>query len=80
MKTNNIYNIIEKSKLDIVSKSIENNLNKFLNMGRDEILNNRKNKFLMIGRSKGFVSQLDDISTLSMKKNKINIFIENFFK
>ncbi|MDA7573511.1 acetyl-CoA carboxylase carboxyltransferase subunit alpha [Candidatus Pelagibacter sp.] len=66
--------------LDNVSKSIENNLNKFLNMGRDEILNNRKNKFLMIGRSKGFVSQLDDISTLSMKKNKINIFIENFFK
>ena len=39
-----------------------------------------RKKFLTIGRSKGFVSQLDDLSTLSMKKNKINIFIENFFK
>ena len=45
---------------------------------RDEILNHRKNKFLKIGRNKGFVSHLDDIGTLSMKKNKINIFIENF--
>ena len=34
----------------------------------------------MIGRNKGFVSQLDDLSTLSMKKNKINVFIENFFR
>jgi acetyl-CoA carboxylase carboxyl transferase subunit alpha len=66
--------------LENVRKSIEHNLNKFLNFNREEILNNRKNKFLMIGRSKGFVSQLDDISTLSMKKNKINIFIESFFK
>ena len=49
-------------------------------MSGDEILNHRKNKFLTIGRSKGFVSQLDDLSTLSMKKNKINIFIESFFK
>ena len=47
-------------------------------MSRDEILNHRKNKFLKIGRNKGFVSHLDDIGTLSMKKNKINIFIENF--
>ena len=66
--------------LDNVKKSIEINLNKFSNMGEDEIFNQRKNKFLTIGRSKGFVSQLDDLSTLSIKKNKINIFIENFFK
>ena len=66
--------------LDNVRKSIENNLSKFLSMSRDEVLNHRKNKFLTIGRSKGFVSQLDDLSTLSMKKNKINVFIENFFK
>ena len=49
-------------------------------MSGDEVLNHRKNKFLTIGRSKGFVSQLDDLSTLSVKKNKINIFIESFFK
>ena len=63
-----------------VRKSIEINLNEFLNMSRDEVLNHRKNKFLLIGRSRGFVSQLEDLSGLSVKKNKINIFIENFFK
>ena len=66
--------------LDNVRKSIENNLNEFSNMSGDDILNHRKNKFLTIGRSKGFVSQLDDLSTLSVKKNKINIIIESFFK
>ena len=66
--------------LDNVKKSIEDNLNEFLNMTREYILNHRKDKFLKIGRNKGFVSQLDDISTLSMKKNKINIFIEKFFR
>ena len=63
-----------------MKKSIENNLNEFLNMSGDEVLNHRKNKFLTVGRSKGFVSQLDGLSALSVKKNKINIFIENFFK
>ena len=66
--------------LENVRKSIENNLNEFLNMSGDEIFDHRKNKFLTIGRNKGFVSQLDDLSTLSLKKNKINTFIENFFK
>jgi acetyl-CoA carboxylase carboxyl transferase subunit alpha len=66
--------------LDNIRKSIENNLNRFLNMTGEEIFNQRKNKFLEIGRSKGFVSQLDDISALSMKKNKINIFIEKLFR
>ena len=66
--------------LDNVRKSIENNLNEFFNMSSDEIFNHRKNKFLTIGRSKGFVSQLDDLSKLSMKKNKVNVFIESFLK
>jgi len=66
--------------LENVRNSIENNLNAFFDMSRDEILNHRKNKFLMIGRNKGFVSQPDDLSTLNMKKNKLNIFIENLFK
>ena len=66
--------------LNNVKKSIENNLNEFLNMTQEEVLTNRKNKFLAIGRNKGFVSQLDDLSTLSMKKNNINIFIEKMFK
>jgi len=63
--------------LDNVRKSIESNLNEFFNMSGDEVLNHRKNKFLTIGRSKGFVSQLDNVSSLSMKKNKLSTFIEN---
>ena len=66
--------------LDNVKKSIESNLNEFFKMSGDEVLNHRKNKFLTIGRSKGFVSQLDDMSSLSIKKNKVSIFIENFFQ
>jgi acetyl-CoA carboxylase carboxyl transferase subunit alpha len=65
--------------LENVRKSIQNNLNNFFNMSGEEVLIHRKDKFLKIGRSRGFVGQLDDISTLSMKKNKINVFIENFF-
>jgi acetyl-CoA carboxylase carboxyl transferase subunit alpha len=49
--------------LDNVRKSIESNLSEFSNMNGDEVLNHRKNKFLTIGRSKGFVSQLDDLAT-----------------
>jgi len=66
--------------LNNVRESIENNLSKFFNMSGDEIFDHRKNKFLTIGRTKGFVHQLDDLSTLSIKKNKINTFITNYFK
>ena len=66
--------------LNNVRKSIENNMNDFFNMSGEEIFNHRKNKFLTIGRNKGFVSTLDDLNALSMKKNKINIFIEKLFK
>ena len=64
--------------LDNVRKSIEKNLSEFFNMSGEEIFNHRKNKFLTIGRSKGFISQLDDLSTLSMKEKKVNIFVKNF--
>ena len=66
--------------LDNVKKSIEKNLNEFHSMNRDEILNHRKNKFLTIGRDKGFVNQQDDLTGLSLKKNNIDNFIENFLK
>ena len=66
--------------LNNVRESIENNLSKFFNMSGDEIFNHRKNKFLTIGRTKGFVNQLDDLRTLSIKENKIKTFIENYFK
>ncbi|MDA7714003.1 acetyl-CoA carboxylase carboxyltransferase subunit alpha [Candidatus Pelagibacter sp.] len=66
--------------LDNVRRSIINHLNEFENMSGEEIFNHRKNKFLTIGRTKGFVGQLDNLSILSMKKNKVNIFIEKLFK
>ena len=65
--------------LDSVRKSIENNLNQFLNLTREDVLNHRKNKFLKIGRNKGFISQLDDTGALSMKQNKINVLIKKLF-
>ena len=65
--------------LDNVRRSITNNLNEFENMSGEEIFNHRKNKFLSIGRTKGFVSQPDNLSVLNMKKNKLSSFIEKFF-
>ena len=62
--------------LENVKKSISKNLDDFKNMNREEVLNHRKNKFLNIGRGKGFSSQLDNASTLTIQKNKINILIE----
>jgi acetyl-CoA carboxylase carboxyl transferase subunit alpha len=66
--------------LNNVKKSIEKNLNEFISMSGDQVLNHRRNKFLTIGRSRGFVSQLDGLSKLTGKKNKVGIFIENFFQ
>jgi len=65
--------------LDNVRRSITNNLNEFENMSGEEIFSHRKNKFLSIGRTKGFVSQPDNLSVLNMQKNKLNSFIEKFF-
>ena len=65
--------------LDNVRRSITNNLNEFENMSGEEIFSHRKNKFLSIGRTKGFVSQPDNLSVLNMKKNKLSSFIEKFF-
>jgi acetyl-CoA carboxylase carboxyl transferase subunit alpha len=66
--------------LENVKKSIESNFNEFFDMNRNEVWTHRKNKFLKIGRLKGFVNQLDDLDTLTMKKNEIHSFIENFLK
>ena len=65
--------------LDNVRRSITNNLNEFENMSGEEIFSHRKNKFLSIGRTKGFVSQPDNLSALNMQKNKLSSFIEKFF-
>ena len=55
--------------LNNVRESISKNLNLFKEMSSVEILDQRKNKFLKIGRSKGFISNPENLSTLDNKKN-----------
>ena len=67
----------KNSILDSVRESISKNLEKFNDMTAEEILNNRKNKFLRIGRGDGFISNLDELSSLKIQKNNLNKIIEN---
>ena len=46
-------------------------------MSRDEIFDNRKNKYLRIGRNKGFISDLNELSSLDLSENKFNQFINS---
>ncbi len=55
--------------LDNVRNSLEKNLDFFLAMDKNEILNHRKNKFLSIGRNEGFTSHSALSENLSMKEN-----------
>ena len=64
--------------LNNIKNSIKKNLNYFKSMTSDEIYNERKNKFLKIGRGKGFVSDVDQLSSLKVKENNLkNFFISN---
>ena len=57
--------------LENVRDSIEKNLNFFKNMTSEEIFNHRKNKFLKIGRNKGFMENIDDLSSLDTPKENL---------
>ena len=63
--------------LSNVRESISKNLNLFKEMSANEILDQRKNKFLKIGRTKGFISNPENLSTLDIRKNNINQFFSN---
>ena len=54
-----------------VSNSLSTSLDYFQSMSGEEIFNNRKNKFLRIGRSKGFVTNTADLSSLKVQQNEI---------
>ena len=60
--------------LSNVRESILKNLNIFKDMSPEEILDQRKNKFLKIGRSKGFISNLENLSSLENKRNNLDQF------
>ena len=65
----------KNTTLQNVEKSIIKNLDYFKTMSAEEIFNDRKNKFLRIGRNKGFISNLEDLSSLEVnKKLSLQIF------
>ena len=57
--------------LENVRKSIFENLEFFKSMSSEEIFNDRKNKFLKIGRNKGFINNLQDLSSLKDNNKKL---------
>tara|TARA_B100001057_G_scaffold311248_1_gene311281 strand:+ start:4939 stop:6036 length:1098 start_codon:yes stop_codon:yes gene_type:complete len=61
-----------------VKESILKNLSTFKELSPEEILEQRKNKFLKIGRSKGFINNLENLSSLDNKKDNLDqFFIRN---
>ena len=63
--------------LQNVKKSIIKNLNYFNELSPEEILEQRKSKFLKIGRNDGFITATEDLGSLTIRNNKLNIIIEN---
>ena len=57
--------------LNNVKFSITTNLNTFKHMTGDEIINHRKNKFLKIGRKKGFIEDLEKLSSTKTQPNNL---------
>jgi len=55
-----------------VRETLSRNLEKFKNMSSDEIFNDRKSKFLKIGRKKGFIDNLEDLSSTKSKINTLD--------
>ena len=66
---------------DLILESVRNALNKnlenFKQMSPEEIFDGRKNKFLKIGRSKGFMSSLNELSSLNLQKSNFNHFLKS---
>ena len=66
---------------DLILENVRNVLNKnfenFKQMSPEEIFDDRKNKFLRIGRSKGFMSNLNELSSLNSEKNNFNHFLKS---
>jgi len=63
--------------LDNLRNSITKNLNYFKDLSSEEIMNERKNKFLKIGRNQGFISNSEDMSTLTIKNNNFDKILKS---
>ena len=62
--------------LQNIENSILKNLTNFKTMSPDEIFSDRKNKFLKIGRTKGFIDNIDGLSSLDLKNNLLDQIIK----
>ena len=62
--------------LENVKNALNKNLENFKQMSPEEIFDGRKNKFLKIGRSKGFMSNLNELSSLNLEKSNFNHFLK----
>tara|TARA_B100000963_G_scaffold186710_1_gene162396 strand:- start:538 stop:1635 length:1098 start_codon:yes stop_codon:yes gene_type:complete len=60
--------------LENVRNALDKNLENFRSMSPEEVFDVRKNKFLRIGRNKGFISNLDELSSSKINKNNLKEF------
>ena len=63
--------------LENVRNALNKNLENFKQMSPEEIFDGRKNKFLRIGRSKGFMSNLNELSSLNLEKINFNHLLKS---
>ena len=63
--------------LENVRNALNKNLENFKQMSPEEIFDGRKNKFLKIGRSKGFMSNLNELSSLNLEKSNFNHLLKS---
>ena len=63
--------------LENVRNALNKNLENFKQISPEEIFDGRKNKFLKIGRSKGFMSNLNELSSLNSEKSNFNHFLKS---
>ncbi len=57
--------------LENIRNSIKKNLDQFKMMSPQQIFDQRKNKFLKIGRNKGFIANLEDLSSTNLKEKDL---------
>ena len=63
--------------LENVKNSISKNLQYFKTISSDEVYNERKNKFLKIGRTKGFIDNLEELSSLNENNKNYSKFFHS---
>ena len=62
--------------LSSVRECISKNLDLYKEMTSIEIFEQRKNKFLKIGRNKGFIDNLENLSSVEFKRDKLKEFFK----